>query len=64
MLCSIIFIDWYSILSEYNNIGSVMINVLASSVVNNGFGSWSGQTGDYTIGICGIKTYEQRMVCS
>ena len=29
-----------------------MVNVLASSVVNNGFGSWSGQTGDYKIGIC------------
>jgi hypothetical protein len=52
MVVCCVLLYWYSILSEYNHIGSVMVNVLASSVVNNGFGSWSGQTGDYKIGIC------------
>ena len=33
-------------------IGSVMISVLASSAVDRGFEPRSGQTKDYTIGIC------------
>jgi hypothetical protein len=43
MVVCCVLLYWYSILSEYNHIGSVMVNVLASSVVNNGFGSWSGR---------------------
>ena len=35
-----------------NHIGGVMVSVLASSVVDNGFESRSGQTKDYKIGIC------------
>ena len=35
-----------------NRIGGVMVSVLASSVVDHGFESWSGQTKDYMIGIC------------
>ena len=35
-----------------NRIGGVMVSVLASSVVDRGFESWSGQTKDYMIGIC------------
>ena len=33
-------------------ISSVMVSVLASSVVYSGFEPWSGQTRDYKIGIC------------
>ena len=33
-------------------IGGVMVSVLASSVVDHGFESRSGQTKDYKIGIC------------
>ena len=29
-----------------------MVNVLASSAVDRGFGLWSGQTKEYKIGIC------------
>ena len=29
-----------------------MVSVLASSAVDRGFEHWSGQTKDYTIGIC------------
>ena len=32
--------------------GGVMVSVLALSVVDRGFQPWSGQTKDYTIGIC------------
>jgi hypothetical protein len=39
--------------SKFNNrIGSVMVSVLASSVVDRGFEPRSGQTKDYKIGIC------------
>jgi hypothetical protein len=41
-----------------------MVNLLASSVVDRGFESWSGQTKDYKIGICSIKEKEQRLVGS
>ena len=48
-----------------------MVSVLASSVVDRGFESRSGQTKDYAIGICcfsakhtGIKEKEQRLVGS
>ena len=34
-----------------NSIGVVMVNMLASSAVDRGFESKSGQTKDYTIGI-------------
>jgi hypothetical protein len=33
-------------------IGSVMLSMLASSVVDRGFKPWSGQTKDYEIDIC------------
>ena len=35
-----------------NRIGSAMVNVLASCVVDRWFDSRSGQTKDYEIGIC------------
>ena len=35
-----------------NRIGGVMVNVLASSVVNRGFKTMSGQTKYYNIGMC------------
>ena len=35
-----------------NRIGGVMVSVLASSAVDHGFKTLSGQTKDYTIGIC------------
>ena len=36
----------------FNRIGGVMINVLVSSRVDNGFEPRMGQPKDYTIGIC------------
>jgi hypothetical protein len=46
-----------------------MVSMLASSVVDRGFESWSGQTKDNKIGICcfsaiSIKEKEQRLVGS
>jgi hypothetical protein len=38
--------------TKNNRIGGVMINVLASRVVDRGFETRSGQTKDYKIGIC------------
>ena len=35
-----------------NRVAGVMVNVLASSAVDRGFELRSGQTKDYTIGIC------------
>jgi hypothetical protein len=35
-----------------NRLGGVIVNVLASSVVNRGFEFRSGRTKDYTIGMC------------
>jgi hypothetical protein len=35
-----------------NGVGGVMVRVLASSVVDRGFESRSGQTKDYKIGMC------------
>jgi hypothetical protein len=40
----------YSVL--YNRIGGVMVSVLTTSAVDRGFEPRSGQTKDYTIGIC------------
>ena len=40
------------ILLDFNRISGVMVCVLASSVVDRGFETWSGQTKDYEIGIC------------
>ena len=37
-------------------IGGVIVSVLASSAVDYGFESWSGQTNDYGIGICCFST--------
>ena len=37
---------------KYNCIGGVMVNVLASSVVDRGFEPQSDQTKDYKIAIC------------
>jgi hypothetical protein len=39
-----------------NRIGSAMVSVLSSSVVDRGFLSRSGQTKDYKIGICCFST--------
>ena len=39
----------------HNCLGGVMVNALASSVVDHGFKPWSGQTKDYTIGICSFS---------
>ena len=36
----------------FNRIDGIMVSVLASSAVDCGFESWSGQTKDYKIGIC------------
>ena len=35
-----------------NRISSIMVSMLASSVVDRGFEPWSSQTNDYEIGIC------------
>ena len=35
-----------------NRIGGIMVSVLASSAVDRGFKPRSGQTKDYTIGMC------------
>ena len=35
-----------------NRMGGVMVSVLASSAVDRGFESRSGQTNDYGIGMC------------
>jgi hypothetical protein len=32
-----------------------MVSMLASSVIDNGFEHWSGQTKDYEIGICSFS---------
>jgi hypothetical protein len=42
---------WTYRYSSLNHIDGVMVNVLASSVVDCGFEPWLGQTKDYKIGI-------------
>ena len=42
--------------SGRDRIGGVMVSMLAASVVDRGFESWSGQTKDYKIGICCFST--------
>ena len=37
---------------DWNCIGGVMVNVLASGAVYCGFEPWSGKTKDYRSGIC------------
>ena len=39
-------------INQKHRIGGVMISVLASSAVDHGFESRSGQAKDYNIGIC------------
>ena len=39
-------------LCKYNRIGGAMVSMLASSANDRGFEPQSGQTKDYTIGIC------------
>ena len=39
-------------INQKHRIGDVMVSVLASSAVDRGFEPRSGQTKDYTIGIC------------
>ena len=39
-------------INQKHRIGGVMVNALASSAVDRGFEPRSGQTKDYTIGIC------------
>ena len=38
------------------HISGVMVSVLASSAVDRGLESWSGQTKDYEIGTCSFST--------
>ena len=38
-----------------NRLGDVIVSVLASSAVDRGFESRSGQTKDYNIGICSFS---------
>ena len=38
------------VLTQINHIRGVMVSVLATSAVDRGFKSWSGQTKDYKIG--------------
>ena len=40
----------------FNCIGGVMVNALASSMVDRAFQPWSYQTKDYNIGICCFST--------
>ena len=47
-MISIVYMYFYCI----NRIGGVMVNVLASSVVDRGFELQSGQTKECKIGIC------------
>jgi hypothetical protein len=50
---------WSIIFQTYDKkkcIGGVIVSVLASSAVDCGFESWSGQTNDYKIGICCFST--------
>jgi hypothetical protein len=49
-------------INQTHRIGGVMVCVLASSAVDRGFESQSGQTKDYTIGICCVsaKHYGER----
>ena len=42
----------FSLIIRTTRIGGVMVNVLASNEVDRGFEPRSGQTKDYTIGIC------------
>jgi hypothetical protein len=42
-----------------NRIGGVMVSVLASSAIDHGFESRSGQTKDYEIGISPLSTQQQ-----
>jgi hypothetical protein len=37
---------------KQKNIDGVMVNMLASNIVNRGLKPWSGKTEDYKIGIC------------
>ena len=39
-------------INQKHRIGSVMVSVVASSAIDRGFEPRSGQTKDYTIGIC------------
>jgi hypothetical protein len=48
----IIYQNGLNFIQNGNRIGGVMISVLASSAVDRGFEHRSGQTKDYTIGIC------------
>jgi hypothetical protein len=41
--------DWHNLTDR---IGSVMVSLIASSVVDRGFEPRSGQTNDYKLGIC------------
>ena len=38
-----------------NHIAGAIVVVLVLSVVDRGFESWSGQTKDYKVGICGFS---------
>ena len=40
----------------WNLIGGVMVSMLASSVIDQGFKPWSSQSKDYKIGICCFST--------
>ena len=42
----------YNFILSKKHICGLMVSVLASSAVDCGFESWSGQTKDYKIGMC------------
>ena len=44
-------------INQKHRIGGVMVSVLASSVVDRGLESRSGQTKDYKIGICCFSAF-------
>ena len=45
-----------TLIKTWNHIGGVMVSLLPSSAVVHGFKPWSGQTKDYIIAVCCIKT--------
>jgi hypothetical protein len=52
MFASRLFIRVLLFFFLFNRIGGILFSVLASSMIDRGFESRSGQTKDYAIGIC------------
>ena len=55
-LCVLNIVGFVSISTLLDHIGGVMVSVLASSAIDRGFEPRTGQTKDYTIGICCFST--------